>query len=206
MELKERLELFKEELNLVSNKGIKDFIKECINQSPDYAFWDCPSSSSGLYHPLDELAGDGTVLHTKKMFAVAYELSRAFSCEYHRDEICTAALLHDLAKQGLEKSGHTLREHPQIMAKLVADIYNDKFKDSLNKTSANIIYWAIFHHYGPWTDKSVCKPLKDYTPEELCVYTADYIVSKRFIAVDYIRRDGLGFNTAKKEDKKCQEN
>lgn len=206
MELKERLELFKEELNLISNKKIKDFVKECINQSPDYIFWDCPSSSSGLYHPLDELAGDGTVLHTKKMFAVAYELSRGFDCEYHRDEICAAALLHDFAKQGLKKSGHTIREHPQVMAKFVADIYNDKFKDKLDKTSANIIYWAIFHHYGPWTEKSVRKSLKDYTLEELCVYTADYIVSKRFIEVDYIRRDGLGFNTAKKEDKKCQEN
>jgi len=206
MELKERLELFKEELNLISNKKIKDFVKECINKSPDYIFWDCPSSSSGLYHPLDELAGDGTILHTKKVFTLAYELSRALGCEYHRDEICAAALLHDFAKQGLEKaSGHTVREHPQIMAKFVADIYNDGFKDKLDKASANIIYWAIFYHYGQWTDKSVRKAMTDYTLEELCVYIADYTVSKRFIAIDYLRKDGLGFNTSKKENKKCQE-
>ncbi len=192
MELTERLNLFKEELNLIGKKDIRKFVKVVIAAAPDYVFWDCPSSTSGKYHPLDELAGDGTVLHTKKIFATVYELSRALGCEHHRDEVCAAALLHDLAKQSLEKTGHTVEDHPQIMAKLVAAVYNNDFKEKLSKESANIIYWCIFHHFGPWTDQNVRKPLKDYTPEELAMYIADYVVSKRFMKVDYIRRDGLG--------------
>ena len=201
MELKERLDLFKEELNLIGRKDIREFVKACIAAAPDYVFEDCPSSSSGKYHPIDELGGDGTVLHTRKVFAVAYELSRALDCEHHRDEICAATLLHDLAKQSLEKTGHTVREHPQIMAKLVAAIYNNDFKGKLSKESANMIYYAIFYHYGPWTDASVKKSLKKYTPEELAVYLSDYISSKRFMKVDYIRRDGLGFNIIEKKSK-----
>lgn len=194
MELKERLNLFKEELNLINKKDIREFVKACISASPDYIFEDCPSSSSGKFHPIDELGGDGTVLHTRKVFAVAYELSRALGCEHHRDEVCAAALLHDMAKQTLEKTGHTAKDHPQIMAKLVAAIYNNDFKGKLSKESANMIYYAVFHHYGPWTEASVKKNLKKYTQEELTVYLSDYISSKRFVKVDYIRRDGLGFN------------
>ena len=187
MELKERLSIFKDELDLIIKKNVRAFVKACIAAAPDYVFEDCPSSTSGKYHPIEELGADGTLIHTKKVFAVAYEFSLALGCEDHRDEIIAAAILHDLSKQGLEHAGHTVRDHPQIMAKLIADVYNDEFKDKLDKTSANLIYWSVFYHYGPWTEESARKPLKDYTPEELSVYLADYIVSKRFVHINYKR-------------------
>jgi hypothetical protein len=203
MEPEERLKLFKEELSLIVRKDVRDFTKAVIINAPDYVFWDCPSSSSGKYHPIDELDGSGTVLHTRKVFAVAYELSRGLDCEQNRDLVLSAVLIHDLAKQGLEKAGgHTVKDHPQLAAKLIADVYNDGFKDKLDKYSANIIYWAVFNHYGPWTEKSVRKPLSEYSPEQLCMYISDYIASKRFIKVDYLRRDGLGFVEINKKESK----
>ena len=201
MELKERIELFKEELNLIVRKDVRDFVEAILEAAPDYVFWDCPSSSSGKYHPIDELEGSGNVLHTRKVFAVAYELSRGLDCEENRDLVLAAVLVHDLAKQGLKKSNHTVRDHPQLAAKLIADVYNNGFKDKLDRRAANIIYWAVFYHYGPWTEKSVRKPLTEYSPEQLCVYISDYIASKRFIKVDYLRHNGLGFvELDKKED------
>jgi len=191
MDYKDRLNLFKSELNLMIKKDVLDFTKECIRVAPDYVFEDCPSSSSGKFHPIDELAGDGTIIHTKRVFTLAYDLSRGLGCEHNRDEICAAALLHDLAKQGLEPAGHTIRDHPQVMARLIADVYNDRFKEVLDKDSANIIYWAVFHHYGLWTIAKHSKLLEHYTPEERCVYEADYVCSKRFIHVDYIKKEGL---------------
>ena len=187
MELKDRLELFKDELDLISKPMVREFIEACIEASPDYVFENCPSSSSGKYHPVDELSGDGTILHTRRVFALAYELSRGLDCEHHRDEICAAALLHDMAKQGLRTSGHTVKDHPQIMAELVASIYREKFKDKLDRESALIIYYGIFYHYGPWTSQSVKKSLSAYTPEELCVYVADYVSSKKFVHIDHKR-------------------
>jgi hypothetical protein len=204
MELKERLDLFKNELRLISRKDIRDFIEGCIDASPDYIFKDCPSSSSGLYHPIDELAGDGTVVHTKKVFTLTYGLCRALGCDHHRDEVCAAALLHDFAKQGVEKSGHTVKNHPQLMAKIISEVYNDKFKGKLNKESANIIYWCVFHHYGLWTDEPFRKPLGDYTTEELCLYLSDYVVSKRFVKIDYIRKDGFGLINTENNEKKFE--
>jgi 23S rRNA maturation-related 3'-5' exoribonuclease YhaM len=191
MHYTERILFFKDELDLIENDDIREFVKECIKQSPDYIFDDCPSSSSGKYHPLDELAPDGTIRHTKKVFTLAYELSRGMNCEEHRDEICAAAILHDMAKQGPSRSGHTIREHPQVMADFVADIYKEKFKDRIPRESALIIYYCIFYHYGPWTDVSVRKSLDDYTREELALYLADYVCSKRFVTIDYKRKFGL---------------
>jgi HD superfamily phosphohydrolase YqeK len=169
---------------------VREFVEECIKAAPDYVFEDCPSSSSGKYHPIEELGADGTILHTKKVFALAYELSRALDCEKHRDEICAAAILHDLEKQGKEKSGHTTKNHPQLMASTAANVYRQSFKGRLSKESANIICSSIFYHYGPWTDESVKKPLSQYSPEELTVYLADYTCSKRFVHVDARRKIG----------------
>jgi len=187
MDYKDRIEYFKSELALISRPEIREFVEECISQVPDYVFDDCPSSY-GPYHPIEELGPDGTILHTKKVFALAYELSRGLDCEESRDEICAAALLHDLLKQGPEKSGYTVKEHPQLMADLVANIYKEKFRDKLDRKSALKIYYGIFYHYGPWTKPDVRKPIKDYTQEELSVFIADYVSSKRFVHVDSRRK------------------
>lgn len=188
MDLQAKVDLFKEELELIADVNIREFTKECIRTSPDYVFEDCPSSTSGKYHPVEELGPDGTILHTKKVFALAYELSRALDCEIHRDEICAAALLHDMMKQGHERAGHTVKEHPQLMAKLVANVYNNGFKDKLNTNSMMIIYKGVYYHYGPWTEQSVRKPITSYAPEELAVYLADYVSSKRFVSIDAERK------------------
>jgi len=191
MDYNDRIKLFKNELNLFIKKDVKDFTKECIRIAPDYVFYDCPSSSSGKYHPIDELGGDGTILHTKRVFALSYEYSRMLDVEHHRDEICSAALLHDLAKQGLDQVGHTIKSHPQVMANLIADVYNASFKDTMLKSSANIIYWAVFYHYGPWTINKHKKPMNQFSMEELAVYIADYTASKRFIHVDVKKKEGF---------------
>lgn len=187
MDTKDRLEFFKDELALIVNPAIREFVEECMKAAPDYIFEDCPSSTTGKYHPIEELGPDGTIIHTKKVFALAYELSLGLGCEEKRDEVCAAALLHDFVKQGKERSGNTIKDHPQLMASIAADIYRQKFKGKLDRDSANTICSAIFYHYGPWTNQSVRKPLSQYTPEELTVYVADYVTSKRFVHIDYKR-------------------
>lgn len=200
MELKERIDIFKEELDLIVRKDIGDFTKEVIAAAPGYIFEDCPSSSSGKYHPLTELGPDGTNIHVRRVFCLAYELSRGLDCEHHRDEICAAVLLHDILKQGREKSGYTVKNHPKLAADLIADVYKKKFKDKISRESMVIIYNSVRYHYGPWTEESDRKPLSEYTAEELCVYISDYTASKRFVNIDYLRRDGLGFAAINKKE------
>lgn len=182
---KEKSEVFKDELKLIFNDNIREFTRICVVTAPDYFFTDCPASTTGKYHPIDELGSDGTMLHTKKVFTVAYALCRAMGCEDHRDQILSACIIHDLRKQGLTKSGHTTKNHPALAADLVEEVQNATML--LDNESYEIIRNGVGYHYGLWSTAPWSKPLESYTPEELCVYLSDYIASKREIEVKYKR-------------------
>lgn len=181
----ERVEMFQKELDLIYDENIREFTKLCLIAAPNYFFVDCPSSSSGRFHPLNELGADGIIIHVKRVFTVGYELSKGLGCEDKRDEISSACLIHDLRKMGLTRSGHTVRNHPGLAANLVEEVQTAT--QMLSDESYNIIRNCVGYHYGPWSISPWSKPLSEYTSEELCVYVADYVSSKRFINVDYRR-------------------
>lgn len=178
-------EVFAPELALIFDEGIREFTRLCVCAAPDYFFTDCPASSSGKYHPIDELGPDGTMLHTKKVVTTAYVLCRALNCESRRDEIVAACVIHDLRKQGLNKTGHTAKNHPALAADLVDEVQDAT--QILSKDSYRIIRNSVGYHYGLWSTGDWKKPLDKYTPEELCVFLADYVASKREIHVDHRR-------------------
>ena len=178
--------VFTKQLELIYNETIREFTRLCICAAPDYFFTDFPASSTGKFHPIDELGADGTILHTKKVFTVAYQLCRGLECESSRDEILAACLIHDLRKQGMKKSGHTAKNHPKLAAELVKEVQDAT--QMLPTKSYQIIRNSCGYHYGPWSSKDWKKDLDKYTSEELTVYLADYIASKREIHVDF-RRD-----------------
>lgn len=181
----ERVATFQNELDLIFDKGVKEFTRLCLLAAPSYLFYDCSASSSSKYHPIDELCGEGTLLHTKKVVVVAYTLCRGLDCEESRDEIISACIIHDLVKQGWKKIGHTIKTHPVLAAELVRRVQEDT--QILNEKSYKIIYGSVLYHYGPWTVAKIKKPLAEYTPEELTVYISDYVASKREIKVYYKR-------------------
>ena len=123
--LEEKEKVFEEELKLIFDDNVREFTRLCVLAAPSYYFTDCPASSTGKYHPVSELGPDGTILHTKKVFTLAYELCRGLDCEQNRDEILSACIIHDLRKQGLTKSGHTTKNHPDLAAQLVEEVQRD---------------------------------------------------------------------------------
>ena len=183
--IKEKVKTFENEFVLIFDDSIREFTKLCVGASPDYFFTDCPASSTGKYHPISELGPDGTIIHTKKVFTVAYELCRGLNCENHRDEIISACIIHDLRKQGLEKSGWTQKNHPDLGAQLVDEVYDATMM--LSQESYGVIRCCVGYHYGPWSAGKWKKDLSAYTPEELCVYLSDYTASKRIIEVHYTK-------------------
>jgi len=119
----EKVAAFSDELASIFDKKIREFTRLCVMQSPDYFYLDCPSSSSGKYHPLDELGADGVLIHTKKVFTMAYEMVKALACEHNRDLVLSACIIHDLRKQGLEKLGYTdMQSHNDWAADLVNEV------------------------------------------------------------------------------------
>lgn len=183
--VEEKSAMFEEELSLIFDESIREFTRLCVVAAPDYFFTDCPASSTGKYHPVSELGPDGTILHTRKIFTLAYELCRGLDCEQTRDEILSACIIHDLRKQGLTKSGHTTKNHPDLAAQLVEEVQRDTML--LSDASYKLIRSMVGHHYGLWSYGKWRKPLSDYTPEELCIYIADYVVSKRCVEINYRR-------------------
>lgn len=183
--VEEKVAVFEEELKLIFDESVREFTRLCIITAPDYFFIDCPASSSGKYHPISELGPDGTMLHTKKIFTLAYELCRGLDCEESRDEILSACIIHDLRKQGLTKSGHTTKNHPDLAAQLVEEVQRDTLL--LSDKSYNLIRNMVGYHYGPWSSGKWRKSLDKYTPEELCLYVSDYVVSKRCVEINYRR-------------------
>jgi hypothetical protein len=176
-----KIKVFRSELDLIFNKDIKSFTEICVAMAPDYIFYDAPASSSGKYHHISELGGDGTVIHTKRVVTVAFDLSRGLGCEHSRDQIISACILHDLRKQGVTKSGHTVKWHPDLAAKLVTEVYSDL--QLISNDVFSTIKNCVGYHYGPWSIKPWLKPLNEYTPEELCVYLSDYVASKKSLTV-----------------------
>jgi len=191
--VKEKEATFKEELELIFDDTIREFTRLCVIFSPDYFFEDCPASTSGKYHPIDELGPDGTIIHTKKVVTVAYELCRAMECEHNRDEILAACIIHDLRKKGkVSTTGHTLKEHPNLAAELVEEVQSDT--QMLSNKSFKIIKNSVGYHYGQWGTDPWVKPLTEYTLEEQCVFLSDYIASKKCFSVNYRRgiHNGIG--------------
>ena len=180
--IEEKVATFEDELTLIFDDDIREFTRLCVVAAPDYFFTDCPASSTGKYLPVSELGPDGTILHTKKVFTLAYELCRGLDCEHSRDEILGACIIHDLRKQGLTKSGHTTKNHPDLAAQLVEEVQRDTLL--LSEASFKLMKNMVGYHYGLWSSGKWRKPLSRYTPEELCVYMADYVASKRCVEVN----------------------
>jgi hypothetical protein len=181
----EKVATFQKELDLIFDTNVKEFTRLCIISAPDYVFLDCPASSTGKYHPISELGPDGTILHTKKVFTVAYELCRGLGCEDHRDEILSACIIHDLRKQGVKKTGHTQKNHPKLGADLVEEVQDAT--QILSDDVYSIIRNCVGYHYGLWSTGDWKKDFATYTSEELCVYLSDYVASKKCIDVSYKR-------------------
>ncbi len=176
-----KIETFQSELDLIFDAKIRTFTEVCLMVSPDYVFYDCAASTSGKYHPLDELCGQGTIIHTKRVVTIGYDLARGLGCDPNRDLVISACILHDLRKQGVEKSGHTVKWHPDLAAKLVDEVHKDT--KIISNKEYTIIKNCVGYHYGPWSIKPWSKPLDKYTPEEMCVYLSDYIASKKSVIV-----------------------
>jgi len=177
MQSKEKVQIFEEELGLIFDPAIKEFTRLCLIAAPDYIFYDAPSSSSGKYHSVDELGGNGCVIHTKRVFAVAYRLCRGLSCENNRDSVLSACIIHDLVKQGFKKTGHTQRNHPDLAAQLVDLVQNATF--ILSENIYSMVRNCVGYHYGMWSTGKWKKDISNYTKEEYCVYISDYLASKR---------------------------
>lgn len=177
--------IFEKELNYITNEELKAFIIECLEKAPKY-FYHVPASSSGQYHPKQDLGEGGLIRHTKAVVQVAMDLIRCrqFNPSYmYKDEIISACILHDVIKNGFEDSEHTLKEHPLLASKFIYNLWYKNEKYTNINGSINAIMDMIKSHMGIWNEDSEgyqILPLPNTEIEKL-VHLADYIASRKYV-------------------------
>lgn len=184
-----RCECFAEEIALISDRKLKEFLIAYLNECVPQYFYYVPASSSGKYHPKYALGVGGLVRHTKACVKIAEDLLSLEQNEtlnecYH-DDIIFALIVHDTFKQGLNaKGGHTRFEHPIYSASAV-QLFADKFYPELSDRVGNITA-MVMAHMGQWhrSAKSVVVLPKPSTEAEKFVHMCDYLASRQYITVD----------------------
>ena len=178
MLLNEKIKMLSKELVLIKDFSIKKFVIECLDEAPDYIFKNCPSSSTGKYHALDEFSSLGNILHTKRVVSDCGVMASAFSLENKdKDLVIASSILHDMVKQGFEQTGHTVNDHAALGAQLVEKVYKTT-KSKIKNKDYEIIRGCVFFHNGIWTPKPDNIPINQFTTHQLCVHMADYSATK----------------------------
>ena len=188
-------EIFKKELNYIDDTVLREFIAYCLENAPDY-FYTIPASSSGKYHPIQDLGEGGLIRHTKAVVQVAMDLIKSEQFKIgdndEKDNIIAACILHDIIKNGFTDSGMTLVEHPLLASEFVEQMYRQwegEEKDFIwwNKIC---IQFLIKSHMGIWNkDKEgneVLPLVGEYNPFGKLVHLADYIASRKYIDMNQI--------------------
>jgi len=172
--------VFEKELELIVNPTIRDFTEKCIALAPDY-FWSIPSSSSGKYHPADEIGEGGEYLHSRRVVRVADDLCRNFSVVGdRRDCILSASIQHDFCKNGYPNNlGYTVDGHGALWVLIMSQVMRSSA--ALYCEYVKLISRLICVHMGRWDFPFIAEN------SDILAYiikTADYIASRRYISVN----------------------
>lgn len=186
---------FKNELSMIQDEDLNDFIRLCIVSLPDY-FFEIPASSTGKYHPEYSLGKGGLVRHTKASIRIANDLLNLEQYQevaQHREEIIAALILHDGVKKGFNQGTATTSRHPLYAEQLIKEclMEYDKFigKEKYAKLEPKVLYICrlILSHMGQWNwDTTFIKEIlpKPETPEQQFVHLCDYLASRKYLTCE----------------------
>ena len=171
--------------NPVLRQITTDALKIATDRNP--YFLTAPSSESGKYHPEDECAPGGLILHTRRAVAWGLEICRAWDMSpAERDQVVAALVLHDAGKRPKDDIAAPYLEHPERAVEYflaavfpMASAGNGTNYSKADLLAVTAIAGAIRLHMGPWTDERHRQPLACYNEVERAVYTADYCASRR---------------------------
>jgi len=184
------IEVFKQELGLIHDTEIRDFVVDVIDTMAPGYFWTSPASTTGKYHPQLSLGEGGIIRHTKLAVWWGVEFMRTEEVTgLEHDVVIAALILHDL-----KKNGDTLAGGKPIIGgivhshgtRLADDIWSKKFKNLSGPAPiyAVLILEGIAHHMGRWT----CPNWTQNPPRSQdwqrtiirrIVHLADYCASRR---------------------------
>jgi len=190
-------EVFKSELDLIKDKEFKHHVINIIEGLPDYIL-EIPSSSTGKYHPSDEINKDGMQRHAKRCALLSKDmvLIDNFYSPY-LDILIAGSIVHDMLKNGYLKSDSSYEKYTQdnhpififdyIMKYLTES--NTNFESASTETSLILLSVICLFHMGQWTPKEAKERFKQCFNRNCLTYEEgklsemmhliDYVVSRR---------------------------
>ena len=184
-----RSDVFREELKLIEDVHLRQFVTDYLNECVPAYFWVVPASSSGKYHPQYALGVGGLVRHTKACVKIAEDLlsleqNEALNALYH-DEIISALIVHDTFKQGI-KGGRTVFDHPIIAVRALFLFAKTKEYNKVTQSKIERIQRLVACHMGQWnrSGRSIAVLPKPATDAEKFVHMCDYLASRKYLTVE----------------------
>jgi len=185
----DKIEIFRNELSMIQNELMRDFIGYCVDHLPDY-FFEIPASSSGKFHPPYALGHGGLMRHTKAAVKIAYDLVRLEQNQHLDSDLIIAALiLHDGIKRGPEEQDYTITKHPIYAAEFIGQMaYEYRVERNLEVgcfgDKIETLQRLIRSHMGQWNiDYRLGKVVlpKPQEEDEKFVHMCDYIASRSYL-------------------------
>ncbi len=172
--------LLEQEINEIKDENLKDLIEKVMHATPD---WYCkmPSSTSGSFHPIDELGPGGKIIHHKKVFRLADEAVERYGIkEYEYEVLKSACLIHDMPFCFYwDKEQNRYRTDP-------LHPFRNSFFCSKH-CSDSILVSAIYYHMGRWSNyeseeakKLSLERYKEH-PVVMATQECDFYSSRRMI-------------------------
>ena len=187
-------EMFKQELNMIKDKELKESLLKIIEILPDYWFIE-PASSTGKYHPEYATGEGGLLRHSKAAMRIGFELLNDPSIgdkytNHEKDLMLMSLLVHDGLKLGNPKEKYTRFDHPILMGKYIID---NKEKLNLKEEDAIFMNDVIKTHMGPWTtDYNGVEVLeKPKTKYQNFVHMCDYLASRKCLLVPFDKDNNI---------------
>lgn len=195
MDTNEKLSYFENEINLIQNEDLRNFLTVAIENLDDYVFIR-EGSSTGKYHPLSDLGEGGLLRHIKSVFYIGLDLlqlehyQEMFS-EREKDLILISLLLHDAKKYGAPERNrkYTTNDHPLLAANWIKD--DEIFNNIIPNKDRIIISNCIAAHSGQWNTNKKGEEIlpKPTNKKEFFVHMCDYIASRRYLDIDLSKID-----------------
>jgi len=183
---KKLTEIFVTEIESLDSP-LKEHVIELLNTSPQY-ITEIPSSTTGKYHPNDELGADGMIKHITKIIAFVYEIVRIE--DYKKEELdllLSAALLHDAFKCGKTKGKYTVKNHAELIYNHIKKYIKNTDLIQQDVDKLEMLALICVKHAGRWSTDREKSIIVKANPSQhvlnICksFHYADCLASKRSI-------------------------
>lgn len=164
--------------DLIVDPSIRAMVKAGF-EACDEQFFTAPSSSSGMFHPADEINEGGLALHTARVVRMGDIIGDYFELDAREKDIMRAGLLlHDTVKGGTPWGGYA-NDHGELAGEMIGGLQGpDDAKSGAAQIASN--------HMALWRKTADNKP-NPAVPDnkmDMIASLADYLAARDNIYVD----------------------